>query len=186
MLQSSPDTDAELLVRLKTGDAMAFTALYDRYKQPLFAFCLRMLHDQARAEDVVHDTFLKVFRESHTLLNLESFRSWLFRIARNETLMLIRRNRESEPLDTDGIWEEETPLSVLEKAEERVIVQTLLNTLKKEYREVLHLREYQQLSYAEIARITGTTESSVKSRIFKARQALAQKLNPWFQERTRQ
>jgi RNA polymerase sigma-70 factor (ECF subfamily) len=127
-----------------------------------------------------------VFRESGTLLNPESFRGWLFRIARNETLMHLRRNRETELSDPDGIWEADTPLSIMEKTEERIIVQTLLSTLKKEYREVLHLREYQQLSYAEIARITGATESSVKSRIFKARQALAQKLAPWFRERTQQ
>lgn len=107
----------------------------------------------------------------------------MFQIARNEALMKLRRNKESSNGGMDDVWDDNTPLTVLEHNDIIGIVERSVNNLKVEYREVLLLREYDQLSYAEIADITGATTSAVKSRIFKARKALAETLGPWFKER---
>jgi RNA polymerase sigma-70 factor, ECF subfamily len=177
------ESDAELVRRVTEGDRAAFTLLYGRYRQPLFSYCRSLLRDPGRAEDVVHDTFVRIFKHGNALVNSGSARSWIFRIAHNEALMLLRRQREVAEPETDSVWETATPQSILEQEEETSLVRHLIGRLKKEYREVLQLREYEQLSYAEIAGITGDTESSVKSRIYKARRALAQAMTPWYRER---
>ena len=94
--------------------------------------------------------------------------------------MVFRRRKTTNGLDGEAelVWGEETPLEIVIGEERTKLVQRVLGKLKPEYREVLLLREYEQLSYAEIAEVTGDTESSVKSRLFKARRALARKLNP--------
>jgi RNA polymerase sigma-70 factor, ECF subfamily len=176
-------SDGELLRRMHAGDRVAFGLLYERYRQPLFAYCLRLVQDSDRAEDTVHETFMQIFKSAHTLSHDGAARSWIFRIAHNEALMLLRRTRQTVEPDPECLWEKETPLSRLEQEEDIALVQRFLNSLRLEYREVLQLREYEQLSYADIAGITGDTESSVKSRIFKARQALARALAPWYGER---
>ena len=84
--------------------------------------------------------------------------------------------------DEQDIWDEETPHEMVVKGELVDLVQHHLNHLKVEYREVLVLRQYDKLSYAEIAAITGNSISSVESRLFKARRALAKKLVPYFSE----
>jgi RNA polymerase sigma-70 factor (ECF subfamily) len=83
-------------------------------------------------------------------------------------------------VEAETVWIEETPLTFAQENETKAIVRTCIDALKVEYREVLLLREYEGQSYEEIAAITGNTESSVKSRLFKARKALAEKLKPYF------
>ena len=170
-------TDIDLLNDMQNGNSRSLGELYERYKGPLYAFCLQMLRNGAKAEDAVHDTFVKVARQAHTLTHAAAFRSWLFRIARNETLMILRKS-EPVPIDDDDVWEDQTPLTLLERDERTEIVRSALQSLKIQYREVLLLREFQELSYTDIAAITGSTESAVKSRLFHARRALADRLAP--------
>jgi RNA polymerase sigma-70 factor (ECF subfamily) len=85
-------------------------------------------------------------------------------------------------LDEETIWTDETPLSIVADGETATIITSCIDAMKLEYKEVLLLREYEQRSYEEIAMITGNTESSVKSRLFKARKALAEKLKPYFKD----
>jgi RNA polymerase sigma-70 factor (ECF subfamily) len=88
--------------------------------------------------------------------------------------------------EAETVWDEDNPLEELEEQETKNIIQHYLGLLRPHYRELLVLREYEQLSYAEIAAITGATESAVKSGLFKARKALAKKLEPFFRERDEQ
>jgi RNA polymerase sigma-70 factor (ECF subfamily) len=100
-------------------------------------------------------------------------RPWLFAVVRNTIFLRFRKeNREGE-LDDDLLADPDTPESLFEAAERQALSAAILGRLRPEYREVLVLREYEHLSYAEIAGITGDSESSVKSRLFKARKALA-------------
>lgn len=176
-------SDEYLIERLREGDPRALGILYERYKNPVYAYCHRLLNDQQAAEDAVHDTFLKIRYAIHTLQQVQSFRSWLFRVARNEAYTFLRRTRNFDGLDEQDVWEAQTPLEQFVEEETTQIVQLLMNVLRPEYREVLILREYEGLSYAEIAEVTGATESSVRSRLFKARKALTMKLMPYFKER---
>lgn len=174
--------DDQLIRQLQSGSSAAFTRLYERYKDAIYAYCLRLLKDTDSAEDATQETFFKILRETASLHNPESFRGWLFRIARNEAYTILRPTRFVAPTNDENVWENisdgETLLDEIIATEQRDLIQTILGELKVEYREVLILREYQGLSYAEIAEITGDTESSVKSRLFKARKALSKKLAP--------
>jgi RNA polymerase sigma-70 factor (ECF subfamily) len=176
--------DKELLVKIRDGDKTAFTLLYTKYKHRLFAYCYRLIPNQQNAEDVVQTTFIKAFESLGSLDKPELFYYWLFSIARNEVYAFLRHKRSNGVTRSIGeeqpIWDDETPLDIVLKEETVDLVQRLLGQLKIEYRETLILRQYEKLSYAEIAAITGDTVSSVESRLFKARKALAKKLGPYF------
>ncbi len=171
--------DEQLVRLLQKGENSAFAWLYEKYKTPVYLYCLRLLREEQSAEDAAHDTFLKISSGIHSLANPQSLRAWIFRIARNEVMQMLRKTRRNGSIDTGDVWDEETPFEKYEQVETQELVRQSLDRLKTEYREVLVLREYEQLSYAEIAEVTGATESSVKSRIFKARKALLKKLTPY-------
>lgn len=175
-------SERELVEGIQHGSQDALAAAYEQYSDGVFAYCLRILADRQLAEDVLQETFLKVQQHARSIQRNESFRSWIFRIARNEALMHLRRTRNDGRLEDDSVWDEETPHEQLVALERADIVNRLLDSLKREYREVLVLLVYEQMSYAEIAAVTGATESSVKSRIFRARKAMMEKLKPYVQE----
>ncbi|MDM7915921.1 MAG: RNA polymerase sigma factor [Candidatus Eisenbacteria bacterium] len=169
-------TDAELASAFRDGDDRAFAILYDRYKGPLFVFACKMLGNEERARDLVQDVFLSLYEKRLQLARPESFRSWLFASGRNRCLSQLRRTDTDSPLD-DGCFAVPIPASMLpdarlEAGEEMRRLRHALARLRPEYREVLVLREYEDMSYQEIARITETAESVVRSRLFKARKAL--------------
>ena len=154
---------------MRGGNQKAFAELYMRYRRALHAFALRLTGNPQEAEDAVHETFVKFARAS--INEPAALKSWLYRVARNECLMALRGRRAAG--DADGVWADETPLSLAEKADTRVLVQGALKRLKLEYREVILLREFEGMSYGEIVEVTGTSTASVKSRLLRARRALA-------------
>ena len=153
------------------------------YAPRLFVYCLRLLRDRQSAEDAVQETLTKIHTEAHSVHDRSSFRSWIFTIARNEAYGLLRKKKPVILGDDDQVWDNETPLELLLRAEESEIVQHLLEELRPEYREILVLREYEEFSYDEIAVITSSTIAAVKSRLFKARKALTAKLKPLYDMR---
>ncbi|GIV62457.1 MAG: RNA polymerase sigma24 factor [Rhodothermaceae bacterium] len=173
--------DQVLIEAFQAGDEFAFVSLYNRYKGSVYAFCVKMLLDRALAQDVLQETFLRVYENRDRLLKSDSFRAWLFTIARNQCLNQLRRLQrqvtldQATPLPNPG---EDAPMSRMEKSEQIELVNHFLARLKPDYREVLILREYQNLSYEEIAAITRSTVSAVKSRLFKARRKLAVYMRP--------
>jgi RNA polymerase sigma-70 factor, ECF subfamily len=179
-------SDQELLSQIRAGNSRAFTELHDKYRRRLLAYCFRLLQDRGTAEDVVQVSFQKAYESLGTLDKPDLFFYWLFSIARNEVYGHIRKSRRNGSHcsieENDDLWNEETPHEELVKKETTEIVGLLLNQLKVEYREVLVLRQYDKLSYAEIAAITGDSVSSVESRLFKARKALAKKLAPYLDD----
>ena len=174
-------TQSELIQQMHQGDRQAFAELYEHHKTAIYRYCLRMLSDSNAAEDATQETFMRMFSNIDVLQKTESFLPWLFRIARNEVMMHIRKNRRNGVQSDEEVWDKQTPYDLTVAAETTEIVQRLLQNLKSEYREVLLLREYEQLTYMQIAEITGDTESSVKSRLFKARKALTKKLKEYYQ-----
>jgi len=154
--------------------------LYERHKLPIYRYCVKMLGESAPAEDAVQETFVKMYSHIEQLIESNRLLSWLFSIAHNEVLMHIRRDRRNGLESAEDVWEEFTPYDLAVQTETREIVQHLLGRLKNKYREVLILREYDRLSYTEIALITGDTESSVKSRLFKARKAMTTELKRYY------
>jgi RNA polymerase sigma-70 factor (ECF subfamily) len=170
-------SDEKLAEDFGAGDPSAYALLYDRYRRPLFLFGARMLGNGEAARDLVQDTFLTVFERRGELRGLRSFRGWLFTLARNRCLTLLRTRQTRSRLEatlesgaTGGVPE------ALEAREEGEFVRRAIAGMRPEFREVLVLREYQELSYREIAEITESTESAVKTRLFRARQALHEAL----------
>ena len=172
-----------LLCVYNTATSQALTYIYERYKQGLFSFCFRLLGDGNSAEDVVHETFIKVLTEKEKLQNPAVLKSWMFTIARNEAFAILNHRKKTRPItDDDEIFSEETPLTTMETNERKIVLETLLNQLLPQYQEVLLLREFESMNYEEIAAITGTTISSVKSKLFKARKELMEKAKSYLKE----
>lgn len=183
-----PLDDRALIEASQNGDEFAFVTLYNRYKGPVYAFCAKMLLDRELAQDAMQETFLKVYEHREELARTTAFRSWLFTIARNHCLNLLKRLHREVALDEEALPDEcrvDAPEELMEKSEAVAWVNTFLGQLKPDYREVLVLREYQNLSYEEIATVTRTTLSGVKARLFKARRKLAEVMLPgWTQDRS--
>jgi RNA polymerase sigma-70 factor (ECF subfamily) len=183
MTDFAPIDEKGIIDAFRAGDQFAFVTLYNRHKGHVYAFCLKMLLNEEMARDALQETFLRVFENRDRLLKTDAFRSWLFTIARNQCFNTMRRDRRTVPLrDADsGPPASTTPATQLERSEQAALVNHFIGELKVEYREVLILREYQNMSYEEIAAVTRTTTSSVKSRLFKARRKLAEFLEPWLE-----
>ena len=164
----------------RAGDDLAFVSIYNHHKVGIYSFCLKMLMDRDLALDVMQDTFVRVYENRDRLLNTAAFKSWLYTIARNQCLNRLRQRRREVPLD-DSMEigaEGDTPVVRLEKNERIEFVNRFLEALSPAYREVIILREYQNLSYEEIAAVTRSTISAVKSRLFKARRKLGRLMRP--------
>ncbi len=170
-------TDVQLALRLKNGEAQAITAIYERFKRGLFLFCLRLLNDSAAAEDVVHETFVRMIAEHEALREPGSLKSWMFTIARNESFAVLRLKKKYREIDDhdENMYVDDTTETNLELLEQKLLLENLLNRLLPQYKEVLMLREYEGMNYQEIADITGTSVSAVKSKLFKARKSLMDK-----------
>lgn len=180
MLQS----DRDLMLAFQAGDEFAFVSLYNRYRNQVYGFCLKMLLDEDLAQDVLQETFMRVYENRQRLSNAASFKTWLFTIARNQSLNQLRRASRRVDLDESAPPDPRAadgglPISRLERSERIDLVNRYLKKLKPDYREVIVLREYQNLSYDEIAAVTRTNVSTVKSRLFKARRKLASFLYPY-------
>ena len=131
----------------------------------------------------MQNVFLKLQTGQQNIQNGQSLHSWLFTVAHNEALSDINR-KKSVTADDSIVWEGDSPEDELLAKERKEVIEIMLQRLHAPYREVIILREYERLSYEEIAGLTGTTVSSVKSRLFKARKALIEKLKPYFNERS--
>ncbi len=169
-------SELTLIESFRSGDEFAFVGLYNRYKGPVYAFCYKMLLDSEAAQDVMQETFLRVYENRDRLMKSGAFKSWLFTIARNQCLNWLRKSGRHVALSEDAHElppAPDTPFSKMEKSEQIRFVTQFLESLRPEYREVLILREYQNLTYEEIAAVTRSSLSAVKSRLFKARRKLA-------------
>ncbi|NUN69365.1 MAG: RNA polymerase sigma factor [Bacteroidetes bacterium] len=180
-------TDAELVLQLKNGIMSAGAALYERHKLPVYAFCLRMTGDPASAQDAAQEAFLKMLSRIHTVEHGITLRSWLFSTARNEILMVLRRKRTVPmgPLEeAEEVYDPGNPFISMAEKEFSSHLHDAVQCLKPAYREVYLLRDVEGLPYNEIAVITGTSLSAVKSKIFKSRAAICEMLAPFMKEDT--
>ncbi|MEM8559520.1 MAG: RNA polymerase sigma factor [Bacteroidota bacterium] len=180
-----PIDDRALIEAFQNGDEFAFVSLYNRYKGPVYGFCAKLLLDREAAQDVMQETFLRIYENRDRLLNTGAFKSWAFTIARNQCLNHLRTRGRTTPFPQHApeppAPDRDTPFRHLLKSEQIDLVNRFLGELSPEYREVIVLREYQNLSYEEIAAVTRNTVSSVKSRLFKARRKLGAFLQPWIE-----
>lgn len=180
-----PAREEQIDERSLIDGGQSFVHVYHRYKHRVYAFCYRLLRHPQNAEDATQETFIKIHRSLDQLENVSSLQAWIFSIARNESFTILRRLRPTEELEaeSENMWDDEGPLDKVVQKERTAVVQHCLGLLRPTYRELLILKEYEQLSYAEISRVTGATESAVKSGLFKARRAMGRKLDSILKER---
>ena len=180
----SDPTTLEWVNAALEGNQDAFADIVTAYQDSVYNLCYRMLGERTEAEDAAQEAFLRAYLNLTRYDAARSFKTWLLSIASNYCIDRLRRRRlqwmslDDEPvadrlaLHSDDPEPEPATLS----KEQSIAIQALLNELSPDYRAVVVLRYWYDYSYAEIADIMDTTESAVKSRLFRARQALADKL----------
>lgn len=179
----SQEPDSLWVEQTLAGDQDAFGDLVMRYERDVFNLTYRMLNNRGEAEDAAQEAFLRAYANLDRYDQQRSFKTWLLSIASNHCIDRIRRRRLTwlsleEPLPphpaltSDAPNPEDATLDHERSAE----MQKLLDELSPDYRVAVVLRYWYDYSYAEIAEMLGTTESAIKSRLFRARQALAAQL----------
>jgi RNA polymerase sigma-70 factor (ECF subfamily) len=173
-----PDSDDELLRLVASGHKQAFTTLYDRYRSRLFTYCVRMIGDRERAQDALQEAFLKAYSNAGMYKEGTNVSAWLYRLTRNVCIDILRARKDHEQIDeTQIVARDSSPDVLLQEA-----LTEEIERLPEIYREAVVLRDVQGHSYDEIATITGTAISTVKFRIFKARDTLRQRLAIYLSE----
>ena len=166
-------SDEVLMLAFQHGSREAFEELYARYRGPLYGFFRRRLNSELRAEDLAQETFLVVIRGVERYEPRALVRTYLYAIALN-LLMSERRKRAHDGPDLESVAEP----AMQSSPERKLWVSEGLQKLDEMEREILMLREYEQLSYGEIAEVLQLPLNTVRSRLFRARMALKQHLAP--------
>jgi len=176
------DAELELIARCQAGDGQAFEALFHFYRDDVFRFAYLVVRDATLAQDVVQETFLKVFRSIANFQFRSSFKSWLYRVAVNEAITLLRRRRIREELDpTPGAVQEHQrdrverawqPEEAVLDSEERKLLHVAIGRLDPVHRTVIVLKYFHDFSDTEIAAVIGCPPGTVKSRLHRARELL--------------
>ncbi len=166
-------TDDELVRQLRSGSREALGELYERYKDTLYNYCYQMLKSTSNADDAVHDAFLKVWDKIQTLEKVNSFRAWLYAIVRYQVLNKLRDSKSFEDLTDDCSIEDDDPYRILVAHELSLDLEKSLDMIRPAFKELIVLRDFEGLSYTEIAQITGLSLASVRVHIFRATKALA-------------
>jgi RNA polymerase sigma-70 factor (ECF subfamily) len=186
-------TDEELVTAHLAGRAGAFQHLYDRYRDRLIHFITRKTGDVDRAQDLVQEAFIRVTRHLHRFDTSKKFSTWVYTIASNLSKNELR-NRSRSPLvlfqRLTGSWDDDhrpiqfedtamRPDDLYRKRYLRRLVESTVAELPEHHRLVFRLRELEGKSYEEIAEITGVNLGTVKSRLHRARNSFAQRIEPF-------
>ncbi|NOX89418.1 MAG: sigma-70 family RNA polymerase sigma factor [Calditrichaeota bacterium] len=190
---SSSPTDEELIARFQQGDNYAFNLLVKRYKDPLLNFVYRFVGEKEEAEDIVQETFLRLFKNKHYYREIAKFSTWIYTIAGNLAKTELRRRRRRKLLsishfmtsekdydipDEDSNPERETNTVITDR-----IIQKAIDKLTPKFKQVIILRDIQGFSYEEIAEIVGIPLGTVKSRVNRARLKLQEDLKQLMNEK---
>nr|WP_314608162.1 RNA polymerase sigma factor RpoE [uncultured Janthinobacterium sp.] len=190
-VRTEREYDQLLVERVQAGDKRAFDVLVSKYQRRLMRLVSRLVHDPAEAEDVVQETFIKAYRALRHFRGEAAFYTWLYRIgintAKNYLVTQGRRAVTSSDADAeqaesfdDGnkLRDNNTPESVLASKQIAATVNAAMDVLPIELRTAIVLREIEGLSYEEISEIMACPIGTVRSRIFRAREVIAEKLKP--------
>jgi RNA polymerase sigma-70 factor, ECF subfamily len=196
-------TDVQLMLDVKAGDGTSFELLLQRYRTPLVNFLYRMVRNREQAEDLAQEVFLRVYRARAEYVPSAKFTTWLFRIATNLALNSMRDTRYQKledsidaPVRIDSEEGDERPLDIAEKhpnIEQHLVedarvkmIRHAIDKLPEKQRAAVLLHKYEELDYAEIAKILSCSESALKSLLFRAYEALRVELAPLIAHQVRQ
>ena len=168
--------DEALLARIAGGDREALQAFYRRHRLMVYRFVLRIVRDEAAAEDLANDVFIDVFRQAGRFEGRSKATTWLLGMARFKALSERRKFRDTVDADDalEGVEDEsDTPEIAVQKQDKAQALRKCIDKLSPEHREVIDLTFYHGRSIKEIAEIAGIPENTVKTRAFHARKQLS-------------
>lgn len=168
----SDTDDKSLVARCLEGDNKAFEELVDRYQEAVFNVAFRMVGRYEDAQDIAQTVFLKSYQHLASYDENHKFFSWIYRMTINEALNFKARTRSTEPLAESIVSDSPTPEENLQASRVSESIGKALSGLTPEYRAVVVLRHFEDLSYEEIATTLRIPEKTVKSRLFSARRQL--------------
>jgi RNA polymerase sigma-70 factor, ECF subfamily len=189
---TSRQADAQLVERVQAGDQQAFNLLVTKYQRRVMRLVSRLVRDPAEVEDVTQEAFIKAYRALPNFRGDSAFYTWLYRIAVNTaknylaaqgrrpyTVSEFQSSEDGEFFDASDVVEDNnTPESALQTREIAETVNAAIEALPADLRTAITLREIEGLSYEEIAQAMNCPIGTVRSRIFRARDAVAEKLRP--------
>jgi RNA polymerase sigma-70 factor, ECF subfamily len=178
--------DAEVMLRVKTGDDTAFAYLVQKYRRAMVGFMYRMAHNPAAAEDLAQEVFLRVYRSRETYEASAKFSTWLYRIATNLAVNYARDTRHERPENMVSIDEkdDDTGLTVdvpdsslsaeesIMRRERMAAIRQRVQQLPERQRMAVVMHKYQQMDYRQIAEVLKLSESATKSLLFRAYETL--------------
>ncbi len=181
------ERDAELMLRVREGDATSFALLLERHRGPVVHFLYRMVQNQPVAEELAQEVFLRVYRSRATYEPTAKFTTWLFRIATHLALNWIRDGRKEkgqESLDEELIEGVERQVADRQPTVEQELlyevklqeVRKAIEMLPAKQRAAVMMHKYEELEYSQIAKALGCSESAVKSLLFRAYETLRARL----------
>jgi len=188
----SEDSDLMLVERVQQGESAAFDLLVLRYQHKVLKLIMRYVHDAVEAEDVAQEAFIRAYRALPSFRGDSAFYTWLYRIAINTAKNALVANRrrpveyDLDPQDSEDyamqarLKDPETPEGLLLTEEIQHTVNSAIENLPEDLRTAIVLRELEGLSYEEIAKAMDCPVGTVRSRIFRAREAIDRKLRPIF------
>jgi RNA polymerase sigma-70 factor (ECF subfamily) len=198
MTQTSVEDDRELLARAQGGDMSAFEALVGRHEEKVYGLALRMTRSEADAAEIAQDTFLSAYQHLGEFRGEAAFGSWVHRIAANNALMRLRRQKVLDIVSDDLAGPEFTDRGSLaevpesdwsKRADDKILDEELgraireaTDALPEGYREVFLLKDLEGLSYEEISEMVGISIPAVKSRLHRARLALREAIDAFYKE----
>ena len=183
------------IAALQAGEPQAFARFVDQYSTPVYRLALKMLGNPQDAEDVLQNTFLKVFENIRNFEGRASLSTWVYRIASNEALMLLRKRKHHPAVDTDFEQMDDSsesfhphlfvdwcclPEDTLLNAEMRVYLDKAIQKLPEKLRIVFVLRDIEGLSIKETSQVLDISESAVKTRLLRARMKLRETLSVYY------
>jgi len=183
-------TDEELVKKARKGDQRAFDLLVRKYQHRIFALISRYVRDQDEVQDVAQEAFIKAWRALPRFRGDSAFYTWLYRIAVNTAknhLVSMGRRPPGSDIDaeeaeqfigSDGLQDIGTPESNLMSQELEAVINQAINGLPQELKTAVTLREFEGLSYEDIAAVMECPVGTVRSRIFRAREAIEQAIRP--------
>lgn len=186
--ESQSAVDHKLVIRVKAGDKRAFDLLVKKYQHKIIALIGRYVYDQHEAQDVAQETFIKAYRALPNFRGDSAFYTWLYRIAINTAKNhLVARGRKPLDVDVDDaqyfegeneLKDIETPENSLYREELEQVIKRTLTKLPEDLRVALTLREFDGMSYEDIADVMDCPVGTVRSRIFRAREAIDKEITP--------
>jgi len=178
--ETEKDIDYDLIRAVQNGDLVAFDRLVDRYKSRLMSVIGRMLSSREEAEDVVQETFIRVYQHRQSFNFQHCFSTWIYTIALNLARNELRKRKKFKFYEISEMKGNEAEFAVEMKLPSRLpqALNTVIQGLPEKYRAAFILRDIQELPYDEVAKVLGIPLGTVKSRVNRARMMLRDKLKP--------